>query len=91
VDDVALGIALLLEKDSQYGIYNLGSGTSTSVSQMIALVNKEMGLPDVGFESSVDSLRADTRKIRDACGWGASTDISDGVRMSVQWMIKNNV
>jgi dTDP-6-deoxy-L-talose 4-dehydrogenase (NAD+) len=91
VDDVALGIALLLEKGSQYGIYNLGSGISTSVSQMIALVNKEMGLPDVGFESGIDSLRADTRKIRDACGWVPSTDISDGVSMSVQWMIKNNV
>ena len=91
VDDVASGISSLINEQSEYGIYNLGSGMSTSVSQMINLVNEEMGLPSIGFEESLKSLRADIRKINYACGWEPTTNVSTGVRKSVQWMIDNNV
>jgi nucleoside-diphosphate-sugar epimerase len=91
VGDVASGISALIEKKSDYGIYNIGSGISTSVSQMINLLNEQMGLPSGRCGESVTSLRADIRKIRDACGWTPTTNVSIGVRKSVQWMINNNV
>ena len=91
VGDVASGISTLINKKSEYGIYNVGSGISTSIGQLVNLVNERMGLPSNGYEDNPISLRADTKKIRDACGWTPSTNISTGVRKSVQWMIENNV
>jgi nucleoside-diphosphate-sugar epimerase len=91
VGDVASGISTLINKESGYGIYNVGSGVSTSVGQMVNLVNERMGLPSNGYEDNDNSLRADTRKIRNACGWIPTTNISTGVNKSVQWMIEDNV
>jgi nucleoside-diphosphate-sugar epimerase len=91
VDDVTRGIVLLVDKENEFGVYNIGSGISTSTSEMIKLVNEEMGLPSNVSEAGSITLRADTRKIQKACGWTPAFDISSGVRMSVQWMIKNNV
>jgi nucleoside-diphosphate-sugar epimerase len=91
VGDVASGISTLINKKSEFGIYNVGSGSSTSVGQMVNLVNERMGLPSNGYGDNPISLRADTRKIHNACGWTPTTNISAGVNKSVQWMIENNV
>lgn len=91
VGDVASGISALIEANSAYGIYNLGSGISTSVSQMISYVNEQMGLPVKKYEESRISLRASTVKIRDACGWLPTTNVSTGVSNTIKWLIDNNV
>ena len=91
VGDVASAISALINKKSEYGIYNIGSGISTSIGQMINLVYEQMGLPSERFEEGLVSLRADNRKLSDACGWAPTTNIPSGVRNTVKWMIDNNV
>lgn len=91
VGDVASAITALINKKSEYGIYNIGSGISTSIGQMINLVYEQMGLPSERFEEDLISLRASTRKLSDACGWTPTTNVRSGVRNTVKWMIDNNV
>jgi nucleoside-diphosphate-sugar epimerase len=91
VGDVASAITALINKKSEYGIYNIGSGISTSIGQMINLVYEQMGLPSERFEEDLISLRASTRKLSDACGWAPTTNVPSGVRNTVKWMIDNNV
>ena len=91
VGDVASAITALINKRSEYGIYNIGSGISTSIGQMINLVYEQMGLPSERFEKDLVSLRANTRKLSDACGWAPTTSVESGVRNTLKWMIDNNV
>lgn len=91
VGDVASAIAALINNKSEYGIYNVGSGVSTSIGQMINHVHEQLGLPSERNEENLTSMRAGTRKIWDACGWVSTTSIPTGVRNTVKWMIDNNV
>lgn len=91
VGDVASAISALINKKSEYGIYNIGSGISTSIGQMMNLVYEQMGLPSERFDENLVSLRASTRKLSDACGWAPTTNVPSGVRNTVKWMIDNNV
>jgi len=91
VGDVASAISALINEKSEYGIYNVGSGISTSVGQMINLVYQQLGLPSQRYEENLATLRASTKKISDACGWAPTTNVPTGVRNTVKWMIDNNV
>ena len=86
VDDAADGCVFLMEKDIGDGIYNLGTGTETSIRELVELI-----MEGVGFSGEVrfDSNRPDgtPRKLLDISrmrelGWSAGIPLREGIAMT---------
>lgn len=89
VDDVTRAIANLLQAKNAFGVFNIGSGKSTSIGAMINTLNKGMSVPLKRYKPSSDSLRANCKKIEEACGWTPSIEISEGVQEFIKWAADN--
>lgn len=90
VDDVACGFSLAVEKEIPSGIYNLGSGVVTSVSDICELAENLV----TGGRSLTDELKSRTKETNQSCafwadcsrsekflGWKATTSLNEGVRL----------
>ncbi len=89
---------LLLEalphaKEHAGEIYNLGSGTSTSLKQLTDAVFKALGketevawnaLPVLSYDSEI--WQADMRKTFSAFTWRPQTTLEEGMKRTIQWM-----
>ena len=89
VSDVARAISMLLQTKDTFGVFNVGSGNSTSIGSMINTLNQKMGIPLVPDVPSQDSLKANYKKIQEACGWAPTIEISQGVDKFMQWAATN--
>ena len=85
VDDVASAFLLLLKKESAHGIFNVGSGKSTGVTEILSLLYSR--LDSIPFDTKVSrkSLHADWSKIQSACGWEPKVDLCEGVNRFIDW------
>ncbi|HKA79929.1 MAG TPA: NAD(P)-dependent oxidoreductase [Xanthobacteraceae bacterium] len=80
VDDVAEGLAALLEADIASGVYNLGTGRPTSVAAVANTVARYFGAAPPYPDSSYDlGFWADSAKITGATGWRARTSLENGI------------
>lgn len=80
VDDVVRGLVSLAECHAVSGIFNLGTGKPTSVSQVANLVAghfDQQGAFDVAGDG--EGFWADTARSYAAAGWCAEIGIADGV------------
>jgi nucleoside-diphosphate-sugar epimerase len=86
VDDVAKAISRLIETTGVSGIFNIGSGKGTPVTDLVGALNSIMGLEvqDLATEES-PALTADIRKITKTCGWTSEVSIEQGVKKFVDW------
>jgi len=91
IDDV-VG-AFLKATDAPFGVYNVGTGIQTSLREVVALIQKEVGSnkelvwggdPGRGTDSSF--FMADTTKAEHGLGWKATTPLTDGMQKSVAWL-----
>lgn len=71
-------------------VFNIGSGTSCSLRELLELVQRVAGrtasirpIPARAVDVPVTQL--DCTRIRDAVGWTATTTLEDGVRASWEW------
>jgi UDP-glucose 4-epimerase len=73
-------------------VYNVGTGTQTSIREVTAVACRVMGItvapqwgsmPDRAWDTSV--WVADNRAIRSALGWEPRYGFADGFRETVQW------
>ncbi len=89
VDDVAAGFKKMVEKDFDSGIYNLGSGTATGVSEILALAEKIIRNDDTltklvlkNASGSVADINfwADGTKSKEILGWQPLVSIEYGIR-----------
>ena len=84
VEDVARGLASLVERPGPSGAFNIGSGAPTSVAEVANLVARRFGrdlpypakLPGGGFW-------ADTEKMRQGYGWQSAISIEEGVERTL--------
>jgi len=85
VDDVASAFLMLLKKDNAHGIFNVGSGKSTGVTEILSLLYSR--LDSIPFDTKVSrkSLHADWSKIQAACGWEPKVDLLEGVNRFIDW------
>jgi len=90
VEDVAKAIVIILEKCNQSTVYNIGSGDSTSIQDIIKIVHSELNLQyepkDKLFKSSnipFDNFWADISKIKKEIGWEPKLTISDGLQKTI--------
>jgi nucleoside-diphosphate-sugar epimerase len=83
IDDMA--DALVLSLDAPRGIYNVGSGCSVSVEEIIKVVFELTGIrkpymsKDSGRPNEIFDLYADIRKISNVFNWHPSTSFRDGI------------
>ena len=89
VDDVAEGFSHLLEKEIQSGIYNLGSGESTPVIDVLRIIDKQIN----SIESIADQVLtnakqpvkemdvwANIEKTTHSLNWRPSVTMEEGIR-----------
>lgn len=93
VRDVVQGITLAMETDKHLGndIFNIGTGTSVTVGNLVAVINKALGtniapeyIENPVKENYVLSQQADITKIRSALGYAPSISLEDGIRHLVE-------
>ena len=81
--------AFILSFDSPHGIFNIGSGTSFSVEEIINIVMKISGI-DKPYssknnrrENEIDDVVADNSKACKELNWQVNTSINDGIAFCI--------
>lgn len=84
IEDVVDCFAKAIHYPNTSGVFNLGSGEGTSVSQIIRqfsiFARKTPSVMELSPLSKSSYLVLDTRKMFETFGWCASTKLSDGLR-----------
>jgi nucleoside-diphosphate-sugar epimerase len=84
VDDVAAALNILAVSTTASGVFNVGSGTGTSVASVANQVAKYCGgAPPFPSVPSGEGFWADMTKIRAATGWEPRIGIEEGVRRTL--------
>lgn len=93
VRDVARVLIDLLDVDGGEAILNLGSGQGTSLTELVGLVQKEVGRAAVVEEHperdfDVHEIVLDTTRLRKLTGF-EPTPLETGIRRTHDWLTKN--
>ena len=72
------------------GIFNVGTGTETSVNQIFSYIRKSVGSKTEPMyararEGELDRSCLDVKKIKKILGWEARIPIREGIRETVEW------
>ena len=91
IDDIARANILALQSDLGDDVFNVASGTETSLNDLAAALLKVMGSdlkPEYGPERKVNPVSrrlADTTKAEKQLGFRAEVDLEEGLRRLVGW------
>lgn len=95
VDDVVDALLTAPEKDA--GIYNIGTGVSTTLERALTIIKEEIGstiditwgsMPGRSFDTAI--WQADSEKARAVLGWEPKTSLEEGIRKTVAWFKENH-
>lgn len=95
IEDVARSNILALQSDVGDEVFNVGSGTETSLNDLVAALLKVMGSdlrPEYGPERSVNPVSrrlADTSKAERLLGFRAQVGLEEGLSRLVDWWRSN--
>ena len=85
IEDVVTSIILAMELSCKYNVFNIGSGTSYSVEELIDII-KKVTESDVKVisreqyrENEVMDVVADTRRAREILGWTPKYTLEQGL------------
>lgn len=91
VEDAARAISAIAKKPEKDGVYNIGSGSSTSVQQILDIVceilcfpYEEEKLTSASNEPVVD-FWADISKIKHYIGWEPQVGIKEGIQRTIDY------
>jgi nucleoside-diphosphate-sugar epimerase len=92
IEDVASAIRAVLDTYEASGIFNLGSGTATKLRIIIENIRDSidpklsLGFGEVPYRpDQVMHLEADITRLTTLTGWLPKTDISSGLRKTIDW------
>jgi UDP-glucose 4-epimerase len=92
VEDVARAYVLAAESELTDQVYNLGSGTETSLAELAQMLCEEMGHPDLHpmFEpvrkvNPVSRRLASIDRARDEIGFEAQVSLREGLQRLIEW------
>jgi nucleoside-diphosphate-sugar epimerase len=84
------------EYDEKGEVFNIGSGGSISVREIIEIVSKITGKQNIKVitdetrvrpgKSEVQSLKADCTHLKNKTGWEPRTSYEDGLRLTIDWI-----
>jgi UDP-glucose 4-epimerase len=91
-EDIARANVLAAESDVTDEVFNIGSGTETSLRGLAEALLKTMGAEDLGLEfgppravNGVERRLADISAARERLGWKPSVGLEEGLRRLVEW------
>lgn len=90
IDDIVEGVMAALDKDIEFGIFNLGNNQPEELEDMINLLESNLGIK---AEKKYLPLQAgdfivnwaDIDKTREILGFAPKTSLSDGIRRFTKW------
>jgi len=91
VDDVARAIVAILKKCNHSTVYNIGSGYSTSIQEIIKIIYSELNLQHKPKDKLIksnnipfDYFWADISKIKKEIGWKTKITIEEGIKKIIK-------
>jgi len=91
IDDAAAGI-LSAADGSTTGVFNLGSGQTWPLTQIVGMIKEELGTPIEPAYGAIPyrpdqvmHLQADIGKLRAATGWSPRVGLVEGLRLVIGW------
>jgi nucleoside-diphosphate-sugar epimerase len=86
VEDVAAAISMILKNCEQSRIYNIGSGYSVRVKDIVRMIYDNFGLEyeDNSTSESFVDFWADISKINRDLGWEPKIDINEGIQRMIE-------
>jgi GDP-L-fucose synthase len=95
VDDTARAIVDASEKDVGSGPFNLGTGTETTIKELITTISEETGFDgDVIWDTSRPNGQPrrfyNMSKFQEAFGYVPSTSLKDGLKKTIEWYRNND-
>lgn len=93
IDDIVSGVLAALDKRMGYAIYNLGESATTTLSELVTLIENALGKKAVRNPlplqaGDVNKTFADISLARKELGYAPSVPIADGIRHYVDWYRK---
>ena len=85
VGDVASAFVQLMNQKKATGVFNVGSGKSTGIQDMLSYLHSQLDAPKIELKLSRPSLHADLRIIEAACGWKPELDHLEGINRFIDW------
>lgn len=98
IEDTARGLMALMGSNlPNGGAFNIGSGRSISIRQLVDGCARIMGRDDYLIEHDprrdrrldIDDFRADASKLMVATGWAPTIGLEEGLRRTVDWFRAN--
>ncbi len=93
VDDLADALVFLMERYSEEGHINVGTGQEVTIHELAELIAETVGF-EGRFVYAPDKPDGMPRKLTDssrldALGWTAKTSLREGLRLTYQWFLDN--
>ena len=94
VEDLSKAISLLIEKDTDEDILNVGSGQEVSIKELAMKIKNVIGFQgDLKFDKTKPD--GNPRKLLDSSkinrlGWFSEVTLDDGLIKTYEWFLKNN-
>ncbi|MBN2302208.1 MAG: GDP-mannose 4,6-dehydratase [Lentisphaerae bacterium] len=93
IDDIVDGVVSAVDKNLGFEIINLGESRTTSLSELVAIIEKTLGKNATLQKMSpqpgdVEITCADVSKARKLLGYNPSTSVENGVERFVQWYME---
>ena len=94
VEDLSKAISLLIEKDTDEDILNVGSGKEVSIKELAMKIKNVIGFQgDLKFDKTKPD--GNPRKLLDSSkinelGWFSEVSLDDGLIKTYEWFLKNN-
>ena len=90
VKDVADAFVLAMNEHAENRIFNVGSGTSTTMNELAQLVNEITGNEAPSFFNPshpmfLKHVQADIGKIKSTLGWSPKVDMREGLRKTAEF------
>jgi UDP-glucuronate 4-epimerase len=94
IDDIVQGVTATVTREFGFEIFNLGESETTSLRDMIALIEKALGktarIKNLPFQDGdVPQTYADISKARHMLGYQPRVKIQEGIPLFVKWHLAN--
>jgi UDP-glucuronate 4-epimerase len=94
IDDLIEGILGVLHHHRGFEIYNLGESQTTSLNELIGLIEKNLGKKATiermtNQPGDVSITYADIEKARTKLGYRPKIDMGEGIKRFVEWYKEN--
>lgn len=88
-------VELALDYGNRYDVFNIGSGRSVTVQELVEKINSISGknLPihyDVSKPTVDTDIVLDTAKAKEIFGWRPKVDLDEGIKHTIQWYLENH-